>query len=198
MRAFSVSNRNCGAPFSRSLTQLAFLVLLFAGSSLRSIAQSWTNPCASAKALSTQTTTLQQGTDSTEVCSFLDRTYAEIDNRCGIELVSRLWPPDKWFHPRHPYDVIPNEVLQDIPREAFASENNPWIELSIPSLARLMTTGIPGDTSGGAPSGNGWIQSIQAPSPHPTLCTSTLYFNQKYSWILVAQTLYIRLHARVR
>jgi len=121
--------------------------------------------------MSTQEDALKNGRDSTDVCSFLDRTYEEVDNRCGITLVSRLWPPDKWFHSRHPFDVVPDQVLQDIPRQAF-NENN-WVELSIPSLARLTTTGILIQPGGTPPTGNTGIQSTQALSDWP----NTLHFN---------------------
>ncbi len=156
---------------TRHLSANALISIAFALIPGCCVAQRWVNPCASSSSVSTQETALNNGTNSTDVCSFLDRTYEEVDSRCGISLVGRLWPPDKWFHSRHPYDVVPDEVIQDIPREAFDASN--WTELSIPSLARLTTTGILVSSGGAEPSDDAGIQATQALSNSP----NTLHFN---------------------
>jgi len=153
---------------SRSAIKILWIVLFVALFGTKSLAQKWVNPCASTN--SEQKKMIQENADSTEVCSFLDRTYAEVDNRCGL-VFTRFWPPTRWFHSEHPYDVVPNEVLQNLPREAFVtSTEDPWIELSIPSLARLLTTGIYSDK---APMKDDWIKAVQMPFKQP----SALHFN---------------------
>jgi hypothetical protein len=166
--------KSLGIPI-RTITRVTLLIFVFATMAMGCASQKWSNPCASGKALSAQQTVFKSGTGSTDVCSFLDRTYEEVDNRCGITLVSRIWPPTKWFHSRHPYDTVPNDVLQDIPRDAF--QNSDWIEFSVPSLSRLMTT-LYFQDSGGAPPPTDWGKlSTNPPIQDPPELPNTLHFN---------------------
>ena len=159
----------------RPITRATLLIFAFATTAMGCAAQKWLNPCASGKALSAQQAVFKSGTGSTDVCSFLDRTYAEVDNRCCITLVSRLWPPAKWFHWRHPYDTVPNDVLQDIPRDAF--QNTDWTEFSVPSLSRLMTT-LYFQDNGSAPPPADWGKlSTNPPIQDPPELPNTLHFN---------------------
>jgi hypothetical protein len=163
-----------------SLLKIAACALFIAFNTSGRAQQNWINPCASSNALTAQETTLANGTPSTDVCSFLDRAYEEVDNRCGISyigFVKRIFEPTTWFKTQ-PYRVVPNADWQSIPLQAYPggtrSTNPPWEEFSIPSLARLMTMAMPKTyTAIAATAPNDWKTLAESPISEP----NELYFN---------------------
>jgi hypothetical protein len=107
----------------------------------------WTNPCADAS------------TQQEPVCNFLIHTYEEMDDRCGIVPINKIWPVWDLFRKKNDFDVIPHEVLQDVPlalnlgeqnaSTAKQNNNSDWVELNMPSLVFLMTSA--GAIAGSAP-----------------------------------------------
>jgi hypothetical protein len=112
-----------------SLRCLAFFSIWLTLASINADAQKvWQSPCAAPGG---------SKEPQKDVCDFLENTYREMDDRCGIVPVKRLWPP--WNVLRHlpDYDVIPKTVLQDTPLSI--GDTTSWAELTMPSLTRIMT-----------------------------------------------------------
>jgi hypothetical protein len=164
---FSISPNTCG-----NLLKIVMMQMLLVISLASARAQQWENPCK---------TTVASGANA---CSFLRHAFELEDSSCGISFAStfNLFHPSTWRHKQiDPYQVIPESVLQALPRSVFNqtedAESQPtgtnfgaWQSTNLVTMSRLMTTV---QRSEGSTPDPGWFKEINKPSQE----AHALYFN---------------------
>src|ERR1022692_4454306 len=104
-----------------SFLTIVFFELLLLNFAPHAQAQKWVNPCSTVHA-GDQATALKGNERLHDVCSYLDRTFMEVNNRCGISFGTNVFHPSTWSK-NTPYRVIPVEVIQDLPRTLMSAQD---------------------------------------------------------------------------